>query len=58
MSEEAQDTLLFSPRAQSGGTPIDIDVLAIVADPVICTDEEGRMLFFNAAAERLSLIHI
>lgn len=52
MSEEAQDTLLFSPSAQSGRTPIDIDVLAIVADPVICTDEEGRMLFFNAAAER------
>jgi PAS domain S-box-containing protein len=28
------------------------DVLALVADSVICADEEGRILFFNRAAEQ------
>lgn len=30
---------------------LNVDVLALVADSVICTDEEGRILVFNAAAE-------
>lgn len=29
-----------------------IDVLSLVADSVICTDEDGRILVFNPAAER------
>lgn len=29
-----------------------MDVLALVADAVICTDDEGRILVFNRAAER------
>lgn len=29
-----------------------IDVLALVADSVICTDEDGRILIFNPAAEQ------
>ena len=28
------------------------DVLALIADAVICTDEDGRILLFNRAAER------
>lgn len=28
------------------------DVLAFIADSVICTDEDGRILFFNRAAEQ------
>jgi len=28
------------------------DVLALIADSVICTDEDGRILFFNQAAEQ------
>lgn len=29
-----------------------VDVMALVADAVICADEEGRILLFNQAAER------
>lgn len=31
---------------------LNIDVLALVADSVICTDEDGRILVFNQAAEQ------
>lgn len=31
---------------------LNVDVLALVADAVICTDEDGRILVFNAAAEQ------
>jgi PAS domain S-box-containing protein len=31
---------------------LNIDVLALVADSVICTDEDGRILVFNLAAEQ------
>jgi PAS domain S-box-containing protein len=30
-----------------------VDVLALIADSVICTDEDGRVLLFNRAAEQL-----
>lgn len=30
---------------------IDVDVLALVADSIICTDEDGRILVFNPGAE-------
>lgn len=29
-----------------------IDILPLVADSIVCTDERGRILLFNAAAER------
>ena len=43
-----------------GGTPVSLrhqlalnaDILALVADSVICTDEDGRILVFNQAAEQ------
>lgn len=38
-----------SPRPQP---VLNVDILALVADSVICTDEEGRILVFNEAAER------
>lgn len=31
---------------------LNVDVLALVADSVICTDEDGRILVFNRAAEQ------
>ena len=31
---------------------LNVDVLALVADAVICTDEVGRILIFNQAAEQ------
>ena len=31
---------------------LNLDVLALVADSVICTDQDGRILVFNPAAER------
>lgn len=31
---------------------LNVDVLALVADSVICTDEDGHILVFNKAAER------
>lgn len=31
---------------------LNADVLALVADSVVCTDEDGRILVFNPAAER------
>lgn len=37
------------PRLQSA---LNVDVLALVADTVICTDEDGRILVFNQAAEQ------
>lgn len=32
---------------------LNVDVLALVADSVICTDEDGRILVFNPAAEQV-----
>lgn len=41
-----------SPLAQPAGqSALNVDVLALVADSVICTDETGRILVFNRAAE-------
>lgn len=40
---------LALPRLQPA---LNVDVLALVADSVICTDEDGRILFFNPAAEQ------
>lgn len=37
---------------QDGQPALHIDVLALVADSVICTDEDGRILVFNEAAEQ------
>jgi len=31
---------------------LNADILALVADSVICTDEDGRILVFNPAAEQ------
>lgn len=31
---------------------LNVDILALVADSVICTDEDGRILVFNPAAEK------
>lgn len=42
----------LAPLAPSGLQPaLNVDVLALVADAVICTDEDGRILIFNQAAE-------
>lgn len=44
------DSALFAPP---GFQPaLNVDVLALVADSVICTDEDGRILVFNPAAEQ------
>lgn len=40
---------LRSPGLQPA---LNVDVLALVADSVICTDEDGRILVFNPAAEQ------
>lgn len=40
---------LVSPGLQSAVT---VDILALIADAVICTDEDGRILVFNPAAEQ------
>lgn len=44
-----QDTALSAPLALQPA--LNLDVLALVADSVICTDEDGRILVFNHAAE-------
>ena len=36
----------------SAHSALNVDVLALVADSVICTDEDGRILVFNQAAEQ------
>ena len=42
-----------APLGPAGLQPaLNVDVLALVADSVICTDEEGRILVFNQAAEQ------
>lgn len=42
-----------APSVPSGFQPaLNFDVLALVADSVICTDEAGRILIFNQAAEQ------
>lgn len=42
-----------APSAPPGTQPaLNVDVLALVADSVICTDEDGRILVFNQAAEQ------
>lgn len=42
-----------APLALPGLQPaLNVDVLALVADSVICTDEDGRILVFNRAAEQ------
>ena len=38
--------------APTGWSALNNDVLALVADSVICTDEDGRILVFNQAAEQ------
>ncbi len=42
-------TTLAAPEPRSA---LSFDVLTLVADAVICTDEEGRVLIYNPAAER------
>lgn len=46
-----QDAALLPPTQRLQSVP-NIDVLALVADSVICTDVEGRILVFNQAAEQ------
>ena len=41
--------VLEPPRLQPA---LNVDVLSLVADSVICTDDEGRVLVFNRAAEQ------
>ena len=42
-----------TPLAPPGPQPdLNLDVLGLVADSVICTDESGHILVFNPAAER------
>lgn len=36
----------------TGDVLVSGDVLALIADAVVCADEEGRILFFNRAAEQ------
>ena len=45
-----QDTALSAPLALQPA--LNLDVLALVADSVICTSEDGRILVFNQAAEQ------
>ncbi len=45
-------TALSSATQSHRPYPVSVDVLALIADAVICTDEEGRILFFNRAAEQ------
>ena len=45
-----QDSARSVPLGLQSG--LNIDVLALVADSVICTDEDGRILVFNQAAEQ------
>ena len=45
-----QDSVAPAPREFQ--PVMNIDVLALVADSVICTDEDGRILVFNQAAEQ------
>lgn len=45
-----QDSTPLTPREFQ--PVLNIDVLALVADCVICTDEDGRILVFNQAAEQ------
>ena len=40
---------LARPKSQAA---LNVDILVLVADSVICTDEDGRVLVFNPAAER------
>lgn len=44
------DSSIFSPLVLQPA--LNLDVLALVADSVICTDENGRILVFNPAAEQ------
>lgn len=46
---EASTLCLETPPVQPG--MVSIDVLALIADAAICTDEDGIVLFFNRAAE-------
>ncbi|WP_454596988.1 PAS domain S-box protein [Qipengyuania sp. SM2507] len=43
---------LHSAAQSLQSNPVSVDVLALIADAVICTDEEGSILFFNRAAEQ------
>lgn len=45
-----QDPALLTPPELLPA--LNVDVLALVADSVICTDSEGRILVFNRAAEQ------
>ena len=47
-----QRTDLPTMLLPNGLPPTVIDVLPFIADSVICTDEHGRILLFNKAAER------
>ncbi len=48
--EEMQNSVLSTPLEFHPA--LNVDVLALVADSVICADEDGRILVFNQAAER------
>lgn len=45
-------SILPQGRAVQESALLNADVLALVADSVICTDEDGRILVFNPAAEQ------
>ncbi|WP_309629780.1 PAS domain S-box protein [Brevundimonas sp.] len=45
----ADDAPLAGPEPRFA---LSLDILTLIADAVICTDDEGRVLVFNAAAER------
>jgi PAS domain S-box-containing protein len=46
-----EDTALLAP-SPPGPASSGLDVLSLIADSVICTDEEGRIVAFNRAAEQ------
>ena len=51
-AEEAEVSSRLEFASPDPESALRIHILTLVADAVICTDEEGRVLVFNAAAER------
>lgn len=47
----AIDQRCFVPEQRGARSASRVDVLALVADSIICTDKDGRILVFNPAAE-------